>query len=789
MDRAAPDSVAILSARISRFDIVEPLDDRALANRHVQYTIHVKRHVHAYDIRKRFSEFVELHASLATASGLKVNFCLPSKTLFRCFDEEYLEERMNALNVYLSEICGRRDLSVHSTVLKFFEPQLQPDWVSSGEPPKPGFFGTIRDISKGGKRSKDTFTTVMDLINEHKKFKKEIAEMIERKAPDDEIQTRTSSYLMTSAERVRDMMLRHGGFQVKLGQAISAQKNMLPREITQTLSACCDKAYSQPLSAIQAQVTAVLGRPLDEVFSYISEEPLAAASIAQVHRARLRSSGEEVIVKVVHPGVNDNMRADAAFMPYLIKLIERVEPGHGLHPLHVTMDSMLQQELDMRREGQNRERLAAVIARSERSERSEHADVLCPRVYWELCRDGLMVQEFASGAVALGDKDEVNALGVPYQLAVAELAELFGETAFIHGYLHNDLHPGNVLVRRSSASGPQPSPQLRQFALVGLLSAAYLAMALLAVLLLCCLAKLASLRAWLSASFCSLAILLSSVVLAGARSERAEKERLQQWVRGLPEMLLMLAASGFGLHMRLRGKAERLVSRATRDRFELIIIDHGFHTYLPFEFRMTWCKVWAAVGLVNEPLLQEAAAELNLEGDEYKVLPLILGLLPYPYWKRHQFPSPAELIELMKDEDIGLPRCKSMDKKMPHLWHLVMRVNGQVSALFQMQYGLSPTCRYEFMRLMTRSALMGLRFTERPIGELPVPGCLTTADREFFEASLPLVEEQMRAEFRWNQKFKGDQWNPNGKFLNNLKKEIAEEAAGSNPAAPAAPNS
>eukprot|EP00415_Alexandrium_ostenfeldii_P001535 UN1535 len=226
-----------------------------------------------------------------------------------------------------------------------------------------------------------------------------------------------------------------------------------------------------------------------------------------------------------------------------------------------------------------------------------------------------------------------------------------------------------------------------------------------------------------------------------------------------------------------------------RDRFELIIIDHGFHTYLPFDFRLTWCKVWAAVGTVNEPLLKEAAAELNLEGDEYKILPLLLCLMPYPYWIRRQFPSPREIMDLLQDPEIGLPRCKFMDKKMPHLWHLVMRVNGQVSALFQMQYGLTPACRHEFMWLMTRSALLGLRFQERPIGELPVPGCLTTADSEFFNTEIPLVERQMAEEFRWNQKFKGEEWNPHGKFLSTLKKELATEASGTDPAAPTAPTS
>mmetsp|Transcript_103125 Transcript_103125/g.321367 ORF Transcript_103125/g.321367 Transcript_103125/m.321367 type:complete len:241 (+) Transcript_103125:74-796(+) len=230
-----------------------------------------------------------------------------------------------------------------------------------------------------------------------------------------------------------------------------------------------------------------------------------------------------------------------------------------------------------------------------------------------------------------------------------------------------------------------------------------------------------------------------------------------------------------------------MVARITRDRFELVIIDHGFHTYLTPDFRKTWCKVWAAVGLVDEPLLKEAAAELNLESDEYKVLPLLLALLPYPFWLRREFPSPGDVLGVLQDETVGLHRCRFMDKKMPHLWHLVMRVNGQVSALFQMQYGVTPTTRYEFMRLMTRSALLGLRFNHRPLGELPVPGCLSTADREFFEKELPGVEEHMRAHFRWNTAFKGESWDASKKFMSSLRQDIASEAA-STDGAPSEPS-
>jgi len=780
MERALPNNEALLSARIDRFYIVDP-DHTAGPDiiggcRHVEYAIIVLRGEHSYTIRKRFSEFSELHSSLVSHFGQGITFSLPPKTFFRCFCRERLEERRRGLSVYLTEICDRQELLACPLVLKFFEPQLRPEWGVAAEPCQRGFLGGVLDITRGGRRSAATLLAAVQMINEHKAFKAEVAAMLQRGASEEELHSRSSAYLTAMAQRIRDMMLRNGGFQVKMGQAIASQKALLPQEVTETLAACCDKARALPLRAIEGAVTTQLGRPLSEVFASVSDEPLAAASIAQVHHATLQGSGDEVVLKVVHPGVAESMRADVAFMPHLIRMVERVEPNHGLHPLAVTWESMLKQELDMRREGQNRERLAAVVERSGRSGRSEHADVLFPRVYWELCREGLMVQEFARGAVALTSQTEAEAAGVPYRLAVAELAELFGETAFVHGYLHNDLHPGNVLVRPQAGAEPSLSPRERRAAVLAALLALYLVIAAAGFAL----ARVALALLWTvldGLSGFSLVGCVPVITAIGAVGVTCNVAGARASLRSAPGAVLVLCGQGLGLHFRLRGRVERAVARAAKTRFDLIIIDHGFHTYLPYEFRITWCKVWAAIGLCDEALLREAAAELNLVDDEYRVLPTILCLLPYSYWLRHEFPGPQELLKLLKDEECGLPRCRFLDRKMPPAWHLVMRVNGQVSALFQMQFGVTPTTRYEFMRFMTRSALMGLRFKSRPIGEMPVPGCLSTADRAFFERELPHVEEQMEAGFRWTQNIQVQRWEASRNFVKGLVKEIASEDA------------
>jgi len=369
--------------------------------------------------------------------------------------------------------------------------------------------------------------------------------------------------------------------------------------------------------------------------------------------------------------------------------------------------------------------------------------VIFPKVYWEFCRDEVMVQEFAAGTVSLTDKAAVEALGVPFNIAVNELAELFGETAFVHGYMHNDLHPGNVLVRPQGTTSSRFSPRACRVAIHTVLASCYLAV--VAAVLLCCAVFL---RQWqflsLLTTVCTaLAIALGNLLVKGRAREA-------------PMAALLLAAQAWGGHLRLASKLQSLVARATQSRFDLIIIDHGFHTHLPYEFRQTWCKVWVALGLADEDLLREAAAELGLEGDTYKALPLVLCFTPYPFWKKREYPQPADFQRLVNDSEVGFPAIKRADKQVPPLWHLVIRVNYQVGALFQMQYGLSPACRHEFMRFMTRSALLGMRFEHRPAGTLPVPGRLCTAAGDFFDRELSSVEARLWAEFHWKQNLQSE---------------------------------
>ncbi|KAH8048820.1 hypothetical protein JL722_12283 [Aureococcus anophagefferens] len=571
---------------------------------------------------------------------------------------------------------------------------------ATASPKRKNWLGAFVDIAKGGRRTLETAKAVASMVEIHKDFKR-------RKAEGGAPKEATDAYLLAMATAFRDMVMKNGGFQVKVGQMLSMNSAILcaifPEVVAKTLHECCEGARALPLDDVMVAIEnrdTGLGRRLHDVFLQIESRALAAASIAQVHRATLKACGSRVLVKVQHPGVRDSMAADVAILPALISLVDMLEPNHGLRPMMFMIEAMLRQEMDFRIEGANRERLAAVVDRSRRTERSQFANVVFPVVYWDYCCESVMVQEFAEGAVSLGSRAAVQALGVPYAVALRELSIFFAEGAFVHGYMHNDLHTGNAM--------------LVQTALFSIVAAAVF--------------------------FGRDPDQLSQVLKPAAGESVAERgaRLLEAYPRAAALGEALLAK-----HAAAKAALELRAAELARVRFDLVIIDHGFHTHVSYETRLAWCKCWAAIGLCDEELLVEAAADFGLEGDDYKHLPMMLSLFPYPLWPgqetRAKFPtSKAPISDLLKSKDWGVMAfAEVLNKKMPREFHLMHRTSQQVGALFQIEYGMGWKSGLEFLRLMTRHALLGLRFRDRAAAVLPVPGELKTPDRAWFDREGP----------------------------------------------------
>jgi len=384
------------------------------------------------------------------------------------------------------------------------------------------------------------------------------------------------------------------------------------------------------------------------------------------------------------------------------------------------------------------------------------------------------VQEFASNSVSLANKAEVNASGVSFLLAIGELAEVFAETAFVHGYVHNDLHTGNVLVRpqvhRSTLLNNPTTRRYARHAPLMLSTSLYLAgvWAIFAVgtavwgglaavvfnsyhirsvyddLVLLGFEPWLHWGLWEGRwSVGAVAGLLGGVYLL----YRSNSGRVIQLKRTLRAPAINVASRALSMHRALMMSLEAGVATFTRARFDLILIDHGFHTHIDEGFRRAWCKVWAAVGLCNEDALREAGALLGLEGEDYRFLPIFCCLLPYPGWASNSFPGPARAQEMFQHPQYGGKAARRVSPKLPRTFALIQRVNRQVFAMFQMQYGLIPKMRYEFMYLMTKYALLGLEFEGHD--GLPDPANLHTADQKWIETMMPKVEKRMAEEFTW----------------------------------------
>lgn len=262
-------------------------------------------------------------------------------------------------------------------------------------------------------------------------------------------------------QRMRLALIELGPIFVKFGQAISTRRDLLPTDIADELAQLQDRVPAFSTTEAIAILEKAYGKPVDEVFARFDREPLAAASIAQVHSAQL-PDGTEIIVKVLRPGVRARIEQDLSVLYAIAKLADKYwENAKRLRPqeLVAEYEKTILDELDLMREGANTSQLKRNF---------EGSDLLyVPDVYWDFCRPEVLVQERIYG-VPISDMEVLLAANTNIQLLAENGVEIFFTQVFRHNFFHADMHPGNIFVQIDDPEHPRYAAV--DFGIVGTLS-------------------------------------------------------------------------------------------------------------------------------------------------------------------------------------------------------------------------------------------------------------------------------------------------------------------------------
>lgn len=262
-------------------------------------------------------------------------------------------------------------------------------------------------------------------------------------------------------ERIRLALEELGPIFVKFGQAVSTRRDLLPKEVADELAKLQDKVPPFPAEIAIEILDGIYGKSVDEVFARFDKEPFAAASIAQVHTAKLKD-GTEVIVKLLRPGVLEQIERDLDVLRLLAGLADRYwEHGKRLRPLEIVdeYEHTIIDELDLMREAANTVQLKRNFADSDM--------LYVPDIFWDYCRPEVLVQERIYGT-PISDMEALRKAGTNIQVLAENGVEIFFTQVFRHNFFHADMHPGNIFVDTTDPERPKYAAV--DFGIIGTLS-------------------------------------------------------------------------------------------------------------------------------------------------------------------------------------------------------------------------------------------------------------------------------------------------------------------------------
>ena len=249
-------------------------------------------------------------------------------------------------------------------------------------------------------------------------------------------------------ERLRLALEELGPIFIKFGQALSTRRDLIPVDIADELAKLQDRVPAFDGDLAVAAIEGAFGARLDDIFSRFDRVPLAAASIAQVHAAALKT-GQDVVVKVLRPGMHEVIAVDLEVLDTLARLARRYWPeARRLRPQEIVREyrKTILDELDLMREAANAAQLKRNFAGSPL--------LYVPEIYWDYCRVNVMVMERIHGII-ISRMDELRARGANFAKLAEHGVEIFFTQVFRHNFFHADMHPGNIFVQVEDPENPR----------------------------------------------------------------------------------------------------------------------------------------------------------------------------------------------------------------------------------------------------------------------------------------------------------------------------------------------